>query len=149
GGVALGGEHHLAVVLEARPELAGLVLGDLELVRHVDLRLGAAPPLSEPEPWPRGQAGSHLQHWQAFAALAYMLTAMSFARLFAALGLAALATACAPTLGPPPPGPMSSGPVAFSAQDFAWSKAAGGNTVAGMVAYREGPVRFTCAGSSV
>jgi len=44
---------------------------------------------------------------------------------------------------------MSSGPVAFSAQDFAWSKAAGGNTVAGMVAYREGPVRFTCAGSSV
>jgi hypothetical protein len=54
--VALGREHDLAVVLEPDPKLAGLVLHDLELVSHVDLRVGARPNPSEPEGPVGGQA---------------------------------------------------------------------------------------------
>jgi hypothetical protein len=72
------------------------------------------------------------------------------AGLLAALGL----SACAPTLGPPPPAavapaPPPSGSVSFSASEFAWSQRPGGNIIAGKVAYRQGSLRFTCAGSSV
>lgn len=70
--------------------------------------------------------------------------------------LAALTTACAPTLGPPPPGGGSSGPppainssAQFNAGDFAWSQRGGANIIAGKVAYRQGAVRYTCAGSAV
>ena len=67
--------------------------------------------------------------------------------------MAALLSACAPSLGPPPPsvsqGPPLGGPVSFSAADFAWSQRAGANIIAGKVAYRQGTVRFSCAGSAV
>lgn len=70
--------------------------------------------------------------------------------------LGALATACAPTLGPPPPGgspapppPPVSGSAQFNAGDFAWSQRTGANIIAGKVAYRQGAVRYTCAGSAV
>jgi hypothetical protein len=78
-----------------------------------------------------------------------MLARMSRAPLLAILGLAA--AACTPTLGPPPPGPMTSpsGNAAFSAADFDWSKKAGANTIAGRVAYRQGPTPFTCSGATV
>lgn len=74
--------------------------------------------------------------------------------LLTALALAATATACAPSLGPPPPpsagpGPVVMGSANFSAADFAWSQRAGANVIAGKVAYRQGAVRYTCAGSSV
>ena len=63
------------------------------------------------------------------------------------------ATACAPTLGPPPPGagpppPPMSGNAQFNAGDFAWSQRSGANVIAGKVAYRQGPTRYTCAGSA-
>jgi hypothetical protein len=77
---------------------------------------------------------------------------MSRAPLISALGLAALASACAPSLGPPPPSappPPISGNARFSAADFAWSQRAGNNVIAGRVAYRQGQVRFSCAGASV
>ncbi|WP_293682931.1 hypothetical protein [uncultured Phenylobacterium sp.] len=83
------------------------------------------------------------------------MTPGSSARLAAALTLATLVTACAtPSLGPPPPGappppPVVRGSANFSAADFAWSQRAGGNIIAGRVTYRQGPTRFTCAGSSV
>ena len=72
---------------------------------------------------------------------------------------ALLASACAPSLGPPPPGgasrpspappPPLTGSVNFSAQDFAWSQRTGANIIAGRVAYRQGAVRYTCAGAAV
>jgi len=77
---------------------------------------------------------------------------MSRAPLISALGLAALASACAPSLGPPPPRappPPVSGNGRFSAADFAWSQRPGNNVIAGRVAYRQGPVRYSCAGASV
>jgi len=37
----------------------------------------------------------------------------------------------------------------FSAGDFAWSKAPGSNGVVGHLAYHQGALRFTCAGSTV
>lgn len=72
-------------------------------------------------------------------------------------GLAALVSACAPTLGPPPPGGMAappppppiSGSATFNAADFAWSQKPGANIIAGKVAFRQGAIRYTCAGSSV
>jgi hypothetical protein len=78
-----------------------------------------------------------------------MLPAMLPYRLFAVLGLTAFAAACAPTMGPPPPGPLPNGSTSFSAEDFAWSKRSGANAISGLVAYRQGPMRFSCAGSSV
>jgi hypothetical protein len=77
---------------------------------------------------------------------------MSRAPLISALGLAALVSACAPSLGPPPPReapPPISGSARFSAGDFAWSQRPGTNVIAGRVAYRQGPVRYSCAGASV
>ncbi len=38
---------------------------------------------------------------------------------------------------------------AFNAGAFAWSQRPGPNVIAGRLNYRQGPVRFTCAGSSV
>lgn len=79
------------------------------------------------------------------------------APLVAVLAVAALTSACAPSLGPPPPGatapppaprPMGGG-AAFNAADFAWSQRPGSNIIAGRVAYRQGPVRYTCAGLAV
>lgn len=74
--------------------------------------------------------------------------------LLLAGALAALVSACAPSLGPPPPtatasAPTFSGPVNFSPAEFAWSQRAGANIIAGKVAYRQGSVRYTCAGSAV
>jgi len=77
---------------------------------------------------------------------------MSRIPLLSALGLAALVSACAPSLGPPAPNmppPPVAGPVNFSAEAFAWSQRPGLNIIAGRVAYRQGPNRYTCAGSSV
>jgi hypothetical protein len=73
------------------------------------------------------------------------------APLISVLGFAALVSACAPTLGPPPPEPAPpySPNATFSAADFAWSQKAGANIIAGRVAYRQGPVRYSCAGASV
>lgn len=77
---------------------------------------------------------------------------MSRTSLISALALAALATGCAPSLGPPPPNappPRVLGSATFSAGDFAWSQRPGANIIAGKVAFRQGAVRYTCAGASV
>ena len=74
--------------------------------------------------------------------------------LAAVLATAVLTTACA-TQGPSGPGPSQtppppvSGNAQFNAGDFAWSQRAGANIIAGKVAYRQGAVRYTCAGSAV
>lgn len=85
-----------------------------------------------------------------------MLAPRRSAPLAVALAAAALTSACAPTLGPPPPGGPPQGPpppingnAQFNAGDFAWSQRAGGNIIAGKVAYRQGAVRYTCAGLAV
>jgi hypothetical protein len=80
------------------------------------------------------------------------MTPQNSAHLAGALTLAALVSACAsPSLGPPPPSaaPVIVGSATFSAADFAWSQRGGGNVIAGRVTYKQGPTRFTCAGSSV
>lgn len=98
--------------------------------------------------------------WQALDAFAYKMTIMLAPRLpiLGAVSAALLASACAPSLGPPPPGgpvsrppppPPMSGSANFSAADFAWSQRSGGNIIAGRVAYRQGPTRYTCAGAAV
>jgi hypothetical protein len=98
--------------------------------------------------------------WQAFDAFAYKMIIMLVPRLsiLGALAGAALVSACAPSLGPPPPGgggrpppppPPMGGSANFSAQDFAWSQRPGSNVIAGRVAYRQGPARYTCAGAAV
>lgn len=97
--------------------------------------------------------------WQAFDAFAYKMIIMLAPRLpiVGALAGAVLVSACTPGLGPPPPGgpvsrpppPPMSGSANFSAQDFAWSQRSGSNVIAGRVAYRQGPVRYTCAGAAV
>jgi hypothetical protein len=72
------------------------------------------------------------------------------ARILAATALAGLVSACAPTLGPPPP--RTSPPPSdarFSAEDFAWSKVPGHNALMGRLAFRQGGVAYTCAGSTV
>lgn len=76
---------------------------------------------------------------------------MSAHRLLAALSLAALTAACSSMpMGPAAPrGGPASGSANFSAADFAWSKANGSNAVFGQVMYRQGPVRFSCAGATV
>lgn len=75
---------------------------------------------------------------------------MSSKSVVLVLALGALATACAsPSLGPPPPAPAPTPSAAFSAADFAWSQRPGANVVAGQVVYRQGILRFTCAGSTV
>jgi hypothetical protein len=56
-------------------------------------------------------------------------------------------------LGPPAPEPTASytppPPVAFRYQDFAWSTVAGSGAVLGALAYRQGPVRYSCEGRDV
>jgi hypothetical protein len=84
-----------------------------------------------------------------------MLVPRTFASLPAALAVAALATACSTTSGSPGPSssssppPTVSGTAQFNAGDFAWSQRTGANIIAGKVAYRQGAVRYTCAGSAV
>src|SRR3954469_1028580 len=73
-------------------------------------------------------------------------------RLLTAAALVAMISACAPTLGPPPPGyvpPAPPGEAAFHASEFAWSMAAGDNTIAGALAYAKPGVRYSCQGASV
>lgn len=97
--------------------------------------------------------------WQGLVAFAYKMIIM-FAPRFPILGAlagAVLVSACTPSLGPPPPGgpvsrpppPPMAGGANFSAQAFAWSQRPGSNIIAGRVAYRAGPTRYTCAGSAV
>lgn len=74
---------------------------------------------------------------------------MSRLPLIPALAAGALLTACAPTMGPPPRGAPAVGAAGFRADDFAWSTATGRGGVAGRLAYHQGPVRFTCANSTV
>lgn len=75
--------------------------------------------------------------------------------LLGALASAALVAACAPSMGPPPPGgrpappPPVSSTAEFNAADFAWSQKPGANIIAGRAAYRQGPIRYTCAGATV
>lgn len=83
-----------------------------------------------------------------------MLAPRTSAPLGAVLAVAALIAACSSTPGPapgpsqPPPPPVNSN-AQFNAGDFAWSQRTGGNIIAGRVAYRQGAVRYTCAGSAV
>ena len=75
---------------------------------------------------------------------------MSRLSLISALALGVLASACAsPSLGPPPPAPAPARNAAFNAADFVWSQRAGGNVVVGQLVYRQGVIRYTCAGSGV
>lgn len=75
---------------------------------------------------------------------------MSRILTISALAATAVLAGCAPTLGPPPP-PASARPggSTFRAQDFAWSSESGRGGIAGQVAYRRGPVRYSCAGATV
>src|SRR5688500_8828064 len=83
-----------------------------------------------------------------------MLAPRTFASLSATVAVAALAAACSSTPGPAPgvssgPPPTVSSTAQFNAGDFAWSQRSGGNIIAGKVAYRQGAVRYTCAGLAV
>jgi hypothetical protein len=49
-------------------------------------------------------------------------------------------------MGPPPP---PQGATTFRAEDFAWSQGTGPGGIAGHLSYAQGPVRYTCANSSV
>lgn len=79
-----------------------------------------------------------------------MVKAMSRSAMFFVLAGATALAACAPTLGPPPPPPgPAPGAATFRAEDFAWSTEAGRGAVTGHVSYRKGPVRYSCAKSTV
>ena len=83
-----------------------------------------------------------------------MLAPRTIASLSAVLAVAAIASGCSSTPGPAPggspsPPPTVSSTAQFSAGDFAWSQRTGANIIAGKVAYRQGAVRYTCAGSAV
>ena len=73
--------------------------------------------------------------------------------LLSVLATAALVSACSPSLGPPPPQngppPTVMGSANFSAAEFAWSQRSGTNVIAGKVAFKQGPTRYSCAGASV
>ncbi|MDZ4371564.1 MAG: hypothetical protein U1C74_09120 [Phenylobacterium sp.] len=75
--------------------------------------------------------------------------------LLGGLAAALLVAGCAPSLGPPPPGqgprppPPPMGSAQFNASEFAWSQRPGGNIIAGRVTYRQGVIRYTCAGAAV
>ena len=87
--------------------------------------------------------------WRDLAAMAYRLWLMvARLRLLVLAPLAGALCACAPTLGPPPPGiPIPD--ESFRAGDFAWSQTGGHNAIMGRLAAQTGPVRYTCAGSTV
>jgi hypothetical protein len=74
-------------------------------------------------------------------------------RLTSAILLLGALGACEPMYGPPPPsGRIATTPTEdtqFRAGDFAWSKAAGKNSLAGQVTYHAGAVRYGCSGSPV
>lgn len=74
-------------------------------------------------------------------------------RLLTAASLVGLVSACTtPTAGPPPMGrPVAEEPdrTPFRAEDFAWSQVRGKAQLAGRLTYRQGPVRYTCAGATV
>jgi hypothetical protein len=81
--------------------------------------------------------------------MTYKLRPMKRAHLASVLALALLAAACSTTGGPSLPGPSGLADADFSAEDFEWSKAPGRNSVAGKLAYHQGPTRFSCTGSTV
>jgi len=69
-----------------------------------------------------------------------------------ALGAVSIAlAACEPTYGPPPPTRITTATedTQFRAGDFAWSKAAGKNSLSGQVTYHAGAQRYGCAGAPV
>ena len=72
-------------------------------------------------------------------------------RLAAALLALVPLAACEPMYGPPPPGLVTTPTEdsAFRASDFAWSKAVGRNALVGSVSFRNGAVRYSCAGMTV
>lgn len=73
-------------------------------------------------------------------------------RFLAAAALLGSLTACAPTYGPPPPGRGATMPApdsTFRAGDFAWSKQPGHDSLIGILTYRNGATRYTCAGATV
>jgi len=59
--------------------------------------------------------------------------------------------ACEPMYGPPPPTRITTATEdnQFRAGDFAWSRAAGRNSLAGQVTYHAGDKRYGCAGLTV
>lgn len=78
----------------------------------------------------------------------------------AAVSLTALAIAGCADLGmglegpppPPPPPPayeQSSNPATFQPQDFVWSSQPGDASINGTLAYRNGPLRYSCQGGDV
>jgi hypothetical protein len=88
--------------------------------------------------------------WRRMATFAYRVGSMvSIARL-SALALTGLLSACASTPGvSTPSAPPPVGSAKFSAPEFAWSQRPGANVIAGRVAYKQGAMRYTCAGSTV
>lgn len=67
-----------------------------------------------------------------------------------ALALAGLVSACASASGTSSPtAPPPVGSAKFSASEFAWSQRPGANIIAGRVAFRQGSVRYSCAGATV
>lgn len=87
--------------------------------------------------------------------MAYMLGSdmLRSLRIPALAALALTVSACAPSLGPPPPGypppPRPPGAPRFDPDAFAWSKAAGRNSIVGKLTYKQGQTRFSCAGAGV
>lgn len=76
---------------------------------------------------------------------------MSAVRLTVLAGAALALTACAsmPMNPYPTRPPAPAGPAEFRPGDFAWSAAAGRNTIGGRLAYRTPASRYTCAGQGV
>jgi hypothetical protein len=69
---------------------------------------------------------------------------------------AVILSACAQTpmgpVEPTSPAPYAYAPppaVAFRARDFAWSTLPGAASIAGALTYRDGPIRYACAGEEV
>jgi hypothetical protein len=74
---------------------------------------------------------------------------IAFVVLLAAT-LAACATATLGPSAPPSYAPYAPPPTGqFRPQDFAWSTIPGSASIQGVVAYREGPTRFSCEGRDV
>lgn len=75
---------------------------------------------------------------------------MRLLRLLSCTAAVVALSACAATgpsgFGGPAP---SSGPAPFRASDFAWSSASGKGRIEGLLAFRRGQTRYTCAGAGV